>query len=124
MKLLGTLTKGDLIFEVPANTKRVSRYIVQQDGHLSKLTIYADGLGSGNGDQVLRGVAYGITGDLLGIGSETVIKDGQEPGWVDLLFPDPWGDVPLEAGVKIDIGYIAGEVSNSARVYGRLSAGV
>lgn len=124
MKLLGTLSKGDQIFEVGANTKRVSRYLVLQTARLSKLTLYCDGLGSGLGPQVLRGVVYNATGDLIGQGIEVVIADGQQPGWVDLPFPNPYGGVPLVAGQRIDIGYLAGQSDKSARVYGRISVGV
>lgn len=115
---------GDQIFEVVANTKRTSRYVAAESAYLSKLSLYCDGLGSGVGDQVLRGVVYLSTGELVVQGDETVVEDGQEPGWVDLLFPRrPLGTI-LFRGLKYELGYLAGPVSRSIRVYGRASVGV
>jgi hypothetical protein len=124
MRLLGTLTRGDQVSEVVADTKRVSRYLANSDGYLVKLSLYCDGLGSGVGDQVLRGVVYLATGELLGQGDPVTITDGQEAGWVDLTFHQYKGGIFLVNGLKYDLGYLAGPVSNSARVYGRASVGV
>jgi hypothetical protein len=123
VKILGTPIKGDQIFEVPADTKRVARYLSPVTARVVKLTLYCDGLGSGVGDQVLRGVIYEVTGALVAEGDEVVIHDGQQPAWVDLpltAYPGGVEIVPL----RYDLGYLAGQVSLSARVYGRFAYGI
>jgi hypothetical protein len=124
VKLLGTTTPGDQVFEVASNTKRVSRYMAQETAFLNKLTIYCDGLGSGSGSQVVRGVVYDTVGNLIASGDEVVIQDGQRAGWVDLPFSAYVDGVPLIAGTKYDFGYLAGDNTNTMRVYGRTSVGV
>jgi hypothetical protein len=123
VKILGTPTKGDQIFEVPADTKRIARYLSPVTANVVKLTLYCDGLGSGVGDQVLRGIIYEVTGALVAQGDEVVIRDGQPPAWVDLPFTAYPGGIQITP-LRFDFGYIAGQASLSARVYGRFSFGV
>lgn len=117
MKLLGKTTKGGTRFELGSDTKRVARVTVLQPANVVKLSIYVDGLGSGNGDQVMRGVIYDSGGALVAVGDEVIVHDGQAAGWVDLpLTAYPHG-VPLLAA-SYDFGVIGGAQTNSIRVYG------
>lgn len=124
MKIVGATVQGDRVDELPADYKRVARFAVAQAIRLVKLSLYLDGYGSGVGDQVIRPVIYQTGGALFLVGSEQTIVDGQEPGWVDLSFlSDTYPEgVPVAAGTY-DFGLIAGQVANSIRVYGAISAG-
>lgn len=124
MNLIGKLRPGVNVDEVPANYKRVGRYMTPVvETMIVKLTLYCDGLGSGAGDQVLRGVIYDTRGNLIAQGDEIVVRDGQAPGWVDLPFTTYPGGVPLLPGVAYDFGFLAGDRPNTVRVYGDPSAG-
>lgn len=118
MKLLGKTRIGGTPFELVGNTKRVARYAVPFATSVPKLTIYVDGLGSGNGDQVVRGVIYDSGGSLLAMGDEVLVADGQAAGWVDLPFTTYPGGVQLPAAGNYDFGVLGGVQTNSVRVYG------
>jgi hypothetical protein len=123
VKILGTRTPGNVIDEAEANKKRVARYLVPVTCRVVKLTLYCDGLGSGFGDQAFRGVVYSEVGSLVALGDEVLIHHGQAPGWVDLPFAAYPEGVLLAVG-KFDLGFLAGNNDRSARVYGRVAAGV
>lgn len=126
MKIFGQSTIGDTIFTLPADYKRVTRFrspaVVCR---VPKLTIYCDGLGTGIGDQRMRGVIYDFFGNLVAKSDEVVVKDNQPPGWVDLMFLTEWPTgVPLAIATIYDFGIHAGPVANTIRVYGRRSEGL
>lgn len=117
MKLLGKVGKGGMSFALGADTKRVARYTVASKVNAVKLSIYVDGLGSGVGDQVMRGVIYDTAGNLVAVGDEVVVRDGQAAGWVDLPLSAYRGGVPLVAA-SYDFGVLGGAQTNSIRVFG------
>lgn len=117
MKVIGSTHKGAVPVELVADTKRVARYAVPLEVLVPKLTLYVDGLGSGSGDQVVRGVIYDSVGVLRATSDQVTIHDGQAGGWVDLPFSAYPGGVPLVAA-SYDFGVISGGNTNSARVYG------
>lgn len=122
MKLFGKRVAGGTAFELVADTKRVARYALPVAGNLAKLSAYADGLGSGSGNAVLRGVVYDTTGALLATGDEVVVRDGQVGSWIDLPFSAYPGGVPLVAA-SYDLGVLADGATNTIRVYGDASVG-
>lgn len=117
MKLIGKTTVGGFSFDLPADTKRVARYNVPVATRIVKLSIYVDGLGSGVGTQVMRGVVYDASGTLIAMGDEVMVNDGDPASWVDLTFSSFVGGVPVLAGLY-DFGVIGGANTNSIRVYG------
>lgn len=118
MKVIGKTRPGATQFEIVANTKRVARYLWLLPARAVKLSVYVDGLGSGNGDQVMRGVIYDASGSLVAMGDEVLVHDGQAAGWIDLTFAAfPFG-VKLTGGAQYDFGVIGGVATNSIRVYG------
>lgn len=118
MKVIGSTHRGATPFELAADTKRVVRYTVAVPVNVVKLSVYVDGLGSGSGDQAMRGIIYGSDGSLIAQGDEVIVHDGQTVGWVDLPFSVFSGGVRLSGGADYDLGVLGGTNSKSARVYG------
>jgi hypothetical protein len=118
MKLVGKTRPGGTAFEIGSDTKRVARYQFPQPCRIVKLSIYVDGQGSGSGDQVMRGVIYDATGNLVATGDEVRVLDGQAAGWVDLPFASYPGGVQIAAGALYDLGVLGGANTNSIRAYG------
>lgn len=116
MKLLGKTTHGATAIELAANTKRVAPALTSVAVRVVKLTAWLDGLGSGIGNQAVRGVIYDSTGNLLALGEEVIVADGQSVGLVDLPFAAYPEGVPL--GLDFDLGLLAGPAGNTVRVYG------
>lgn len=95
-----------------ADEKLLAAYSVPA-GMLAKLTIWADGLGGGAGEQPLRAVVYDELGALLAVGDPVLVSAGTLAGWLDL--PLPQESVP---GGKTIVGVQAGAPGGVARVYG------
>ena len=116
MKLVGKTAVGAAI-ELAMDVKRVAIFTFPASVRVPKLTAYLDGLGSGLGDQVVRGVIYDPSDNRLAQGSEVTIRGDSPAAWVDLPFTDV-GGVAIPTAGAYRLGVIAGAANNSGRIYG------
>ena len=112
---------GASTVNLTADTLWVNQFTAPEGEVLTKLQVYVDGLGSGSGDQPIRGVVFGgpvnpADGSYLplGVTLPSTIIDGQAPGWVELRFAVPGAKLP--AGLAF-LGIHSGTPTNAARLY-------
>ncbi len=108
------------------NAKAVGRHQAPATGSITKLTVKVDGLGTGTGNQVMKGVVYGDTSPnnpaaLLGASAEVTVTDGQAAGEVDLVFAT---GIPITAELYYHLGIHTGANTNTIRWYAELDGGV
>jgi hypothetical protein len=114
--ILGKTRRGATAHELAADATRTSRFVLAEAARAPKLTALLDGLGSGSGDALVKGVVYDGAGGLVAASGEVVVADGAAAAWVDLRFALA-GGVALAAGTY-DLGVIAGGATLTARVFG------
>jgi acid phosphatase type 7 len=121
--IFGSQSEGLGYYEAGSGFKRVSRFELTTPMTMLRLRAYLDGLGSGSGSQVARGVIYadaqGEPGALRGTSEQVTIADGQPVGWVDFKFTTP---VTLAAG-NYWLGLHFGGSSNTIRFRNTHGAG-
>jgi hypothetical protein len=119
MRLLGNPTKANADPEdLVADTIYAAEFTLPVDARVPKLSAYVDELGSGSGNQLVRGGIWTSSGVLLEGGEDVslVLPDGLEsftPIWQDLPFSEP---VDLTAGTY-RIGIHAGTPDSAWRIW-------
>jgi N-acetylglutamate synthase-like GNAT family acetyltransferase len=72
----GAFAIGEQAAELRADAVRVSRITAPADGLLPRVAVAMDGLGSGQGDQLVRPVLYTAAGVLLATAPTLTVPDG------------------------------------------------
>jgi hypothetical protein len=120
MKLLGKTRGGVAAFLGAGDQKAATAFVLAVEARLVKLGVLVDGLGSGNGVALLRGIVYDSGGTLLAVSNEVAVPSGMPLGWLDLTFPVLPAATLAQGTYRL--GVIFGGSPNVARVWGDVDA--